>query len=279
MFTTISYNLSISLIFFNRFYINNIKVIKLYKKYAYFLKKKKSFIINFLYLNVVKSKSSNARVWSNGNNLLDYKKKLFSLVIDNRKIFNLIMLDNSISKIISKTILILSKLNSKRQVNTFNNQVWLVLLKSGLVTSKNDFHFLLSFNLIYLNFNTLKKPCTLVSGDFLSICFNKHYFKYLLFRLTNIQLFIKKFKKKYINLGNLFFKDFIKIKELKKNKTKALKYLFLFKNFKVDNVEVDFSILSIYIINLYMSVGLSYILWKRVISTYLFKLYNWKYIN
>lgn len=250
-------NIVICFIALNHFSLNHINSIKLYKKYTYFLKKKRSYITNFLCLNVLKSKISLNRRYYTSSNLLDYKKRMLSVILDNRKIFNIIFLQNKMTKRVSKAVWLISKLSIKEKVFFFNNQLWLILIKSSLATSKRDVRFLFFFNNVSLNFNIINRNCTLSPGDFISLCYNKFYFNYLLYRQSSIYLFIKRFRRKYINLSKFFFKNFLKTKEFKKNKIKMFKYLFFFKNFRVNNLEIDFNIMSIYILNTYIGVSLN----------------------
>ena len=249
----------------------------MFKKYSYFLKRKKTFINNFLYINVVKEKSNLSKKISNF--ILDYKKKFPLVNLENRKLFAYLFFNNIKSRKLTKKIWLISKLELRKKIEYFNNQLWYILLKSGLVISKLDLLYLLNFNLIYLNYKNINTNLTIKPGDFISLVYNKFYILYLFQRTKNISNFVKKFKKKYININPFFFKNFSTLKDFRGKKPKAIKFLFFFKNFRNDSIEVDYSILSIFILNFYLEFNINFILWKRVLSSYLFKLYNWKRIN
>ena len=265
-----------SLVFFN-YSILFYSFVFLFKKYSYFLKRRRTFINNFLYLNVIKEKNS---FYKKVNNfILDYKKKFPSINLDNRKLFSYLFFNNIKAKKLTKKLWLISWFNLRRKIEYFNNQLWYILLKSGLVISQIDILYLLNFNLIYLNFKNINNNTTVQSGDFISLVYNKFYIIYLFQRTKNISSFIKKFKKKYTNINPFFLKGFTNLKDFKKKKPKVIKFLFFFKNFRNDSMEIDYTILSIFVLNSYFEFSINFILWKRVISSYLFKLYNWKRIN
>jgi len=106
-------------IFFNKnnfsciFYIFNIndflKISDLsvfLKKYLYFFKRRKTFISNFLYLNLIRNKKG-VIYKKNHNietNLLDYKKKIYSVVLDNRKLYTNVFLNKAKSFKVTRNI-------------------------------------------------------------------------------------------------------------------------------------------------------------------------------
>jgi hypothetical protein len=185
---------------------------------------------------------------------------MFSLILENRKLFNLVFLNNKVSSKITSKIWLISRLSIKKRIFFFNNQLWVVMLSSNLVVSRMDLLFLLKYKLIYLNYNIVTNGLTLKCNDIINLVYNKNYFKYLLFRSLNCTTFTRKFKKKHLNINNFFLKNFLINKEFKKNNVKIFKYLFFFKNLRLDNIEIDYSILSILILNSYIEFNLNFIL-------------------
>ncbi len=100
-FSKLFYKNRFNLIFFN--YSNTIfNFIILFKKYSYFLKRKKTFINNFLYLNVIKEKGIFSKKISNFT--LDYRKKFPLINLENRKLFAYLFFNNIKSKKLTKKI-------------------------------------------------------------------------------------------------------------------------------------------------------------------------------
>ena len=134
------------------------------------------------------------------------------------------------------------------------------MLSSNFVVSKMDLQFLFRYKMLLLNFKTVVSGLTLNPSDLISVVYNKDYFKYLSFRSLNCTTFTRKFKKKHLHISNFFLKNYFYNKNFKKNKVKIFKYLFFFKNLRLDNIEIDFSILSILVLNSYIEFNLNYIL-------------------
>jgi len=283
-FNKISFNCIFFTLSLNLFFKSS-DIFLFVKKYIYFFKKRKTFINNFLYMSIAKQrKNINYKKYlSSDTNLLDYKKKIYSVILDNRKLYTNTFLNKSRSNKVTKIIWKTSKLTINQRVSFFNNQLWVVLLKSNFIISQNDIRFILTNRLICLNNNVINinihDKLLLKINDVISLVYNKNYFKYLFYRITKINLFIKKFKKKYLNLSSFYFKNITPLKEFKKNKIKIFKYLFFFRNYNNLNIEIDYFILSIYIISssLYNSTH-NYLL-KKLLSIYFYKTYNWKVIN
>lgn len=257
----------------------------LFKRYIYFFKKRKTFISNFLYLNLIKNKKSTVykKNYNIETNLLDYKKKIYSVVLDNRKLYNNVFLNKAKSFKITKNIWKMSKFSIYQKLLIFNNYLWVVLLRSNFIISQNDIKFILTHKLLYINNNIINlsfyNNLILKPNDLICLVYNKNYFKYLFFRINRINIFIKKFKRKYLNLSSFYFKNLTPLKEFKKNKIKIFKYLFFFRNYNNLNIEIDYYILTIFIINNLANQSISSYFLKKVLSIYFFKTYNWKVIN
>jgi hypothetical protein len=114
--------------------------------------------------------------------------------------------------------------------------------------------------MILVNYNIINKNLTLKCNDLISLVYNKFYFFYLSTRVKSVDSFIRKFKKKYLNVNNFFLKSFILLKEFKQKKLKIFKYLFFFKNFRNDYLEIDYNILSIYILKSYFEFSINYLI-------------------
>jgi len=172
----------------------------------------------------------------------------------------------------------MSKFSIYQKLLVFNNHLWVVLLKSNFIISQNDIKFILTHKLLHINNNIINSSfynnLVVKPNDFICLVYNKNYFKYLFFRINRINIFIKKFKRKYLNLSSFYFKNLTPLKEFKKNKIKIFKYLFFFRNFNNSNIEIDYFILSVFIISNLINQSINSYFLKKILSIYFFKTYN-----
>lgn len=266
-------------------YITLQKKSNLYFKSGLFSNKilKKKVLNNNLKKVKIKGKKKNYTLNRNNKpNNLNNKLKFFKLKDNflkkiklNTKFFKNLFLKAKEKK---KRILYFFKNISKKSVgdNYFNNTLLVVLYNSHFFFSLPEIKFFIKKGLVYLNNKIVDNYLTIIfKGDLIQLVYSKNYYRYI---------------NKFYN----FFKDkikFLKFKKWKFNKSllkqkyknwnpKFLSLFFLFKKDIPNNLEVDFTTLSI----IYLKVG-TYNIFKfninllRTINPYFIKSYSWKRIT
>ena len=151
-------------------------------------------------------------------------------------------------------------------------QLFYVLLSSGLVNSYSDSFNFLKNKCVYINRISRCNPFYSVKkGDLIELVFSKNYFVYLNFLSLTFEKNANKLKSK---LNKKF-----KAKEFNSEKVESymlnvLKNNYLFKKNIPNNMEVDFFVLSIFIVkNINNYLNFSFIN-RKLIVFYMYKLYN-----
>lgn len=214
----------------------------------------------------------------NFSKMIDLKKKLKKLILMNRKVLNMLNFSKTrYSKHLTNTILIKSKQKSWWNVINFEMQLFFILINSGLIFSYFDSFNFLKNKCVYLNRVSKANPyITVKKGDLIELTLSKNYFIYLFFLNNNFEKNINKLKNK---LSTKFKNKDSSSEKSDSYMLKLLKNNYIFKKNIPNYMEVDFFVLSVFIVkNINNYLNLSFIN-RKFIVFYMYKLYNWKWIS
>ena len=214
----------------------------------------------------------------NVSKLIDVRKKIKKLVLDNRKILN-ILNNNGVkySKKLTKVIFFNSKLKIWWNLVNFEKKLYNVLINSCLVSSFSDsFNFIKNKN-IFVNRILVTNPYKLLNlGDCVEIVINKNYFIYNYNLNIMFDKNLIKFKSKLVS--NMKQKDNT-ISNSDKFILKLLKDNYFFKKNIPNYLEVDFFVLScIFFREIKSFDDISYVN-RKLVTFFMYRLYNWKWIS
>ena len=259
-------------------------IIKL-KKSSSILKKKNDFkylilnYVNFLKNNYEKEKNSkkiNFHSYGLDTKNLDYSKKIKLFFKDNRlllKDFFNIKYYRKFS--FSKNIIKISNFNKFNMLYNLENNLVNVLMKSDFFLSEKDCVWYIRNSLISVNFKIINKTnYTIKVNDIINVCYTNYYFE--------------NYKNTFNNTLNNLYKINLKIWSLNKNRITNSKqkenyplWIDDYKFFKKDvplNIEVDYTTMSIIILDYNLDFNSITYYNIKFINLYLNRLYNWKYI-
>lgn len=263
----------------NSLFKKRFKFIKNYFFYflkRYRFKKKKTFKLNSYssyYVNhMVINKSNRTK---KKRRLVDLKKKLFYNILESRKIINFFLLNNKKSKNVTKFIYKLKHKSNLLLYKKLHLLLFFVILSSKFSYSLNDFRYMILNKFIYLNKNPIKSYyISLKKNDLIEFVITKYYLLYLVYKKNNLTMALRRYKWR-------------KIRKLKYNFSKLNKNRFFnskyFKNFiyyfhKISKCyEIDYYLLKIIIVKDPILLTFNN-WWKKFLSFYLLKLYNWKFL-
>lgn len=276
---------------FNLSFRDNLYNIIEFKRSNSFFKKKYNFISNFFRFKIKKVRKMNRRKKSTLfkkkisffrrkpkliQKVYDYRKRLFSFIMLNRKLINLFLFKKLTSKKLTK--LIYFKLNWP--INKFKkilkSWIFFILFSTKLIFSMFDLLFVLKNNLIFLNKGIVKNYFLQTKkNDVITIIYSKYFFYYTLYKQKNIRKSVNKFKWKHafrlkINYSKLVNFRFFSSKYFKS----WIHFFYQIPKF----LEVDYSILTIIIISDY-NYAFENTWWTKFFSIYINSVYNWKHLS
>jgi hypothetical protein len=151
-------------------------------------------------------------------------------------------------------------------------QLFFILINSGLIFSYFDSFNFLKNKCVYLNRVSKANPyITVKKGDLIELILSKNYFIYLFFLNNNFEKNINKLKNK---LSTKFKNKDSSSEKSDSYMLKLLKNNYIFKKNIPNYMEVDFFVLSVFIIkNINNYLNLSFIN-RKFIVFYMYKLYN-----
>ena len=209
-------------------------------------------------------------------NTLNGKKKLKKFILNNRKLYKFLNfnLTKSSSKL-TKLINFNSKLKNFNILLNMEYSIFNVILSSNIVKSYVDLKHLLSLKMVYLNRKNISNLFTILNtGDIIEFSLSKKIFNYIFYFKTIFNKHILKvknkiwFKLKLIDKNKLNFNNNTLINSIFKNniilRTTIPNYL-----------EVDYYSLTLIIIFKNFNIKTYNLNIKKILTIYLFKLYNW----
>ena len=259
--------------------INNKKNLFFKKKHA--MKVLVSKRLSFILRKRKKLKKIKSKKVDNGN--FFFKKFFYKTLLKSIKFLRLFFFFNKKTRQrkITKTIFRNQKHNYMYNNNSYEYALYNIILRSHFCLFLSDVIFLIKNNYIYLNGVVVTQHnTTILVHDFIQLKINKHIYNYIQFS--------KKFLKKKLALFRLnswkFFKQklFKQQQQLKTQKRKTPKYLYLFFLFKLNTpkyIEYDFSTLSICVLRYNTNDTHTPYYFNKLFSYKLFPLYNFKKIN
>lgn len=254
--------------FIKNYFYYFLKRYKFKKKKTFKLESYKSYLTNKFLLKKPNKMRKKRR-------LIDLKKKLFYNILENRKIINFFMLKNQKSKNVSKFIYKLNKKTNLFLYKQLHFLLFFIILSSKLSYSINDLRYLIANKFIYLNKIPISSYyVSLKKNDLIEFIITKYYLIYLIYKKNNLSLSLRKYKWKKIRKLKYNFSN------INKNRFFNSKYYknFVFYFFKISKCyEIDYYLLKILIIKDPIFIVFNN-WWKKFISFYLIKLYNWKFL-
>ena len=160
--------------------------------------------------------------------------------------------------------------------NYFNNSLFITLFNSQFFFNIFEIKFFLKKGLVYVNNKvSYNSSNILYKGDIVQLVYSKYYFKYI----NKIYSFFKK-KIKFLKFKKWKFNKNLLKKKYKNWNPKFLSIFFLFKKDIPNNLEIDFTTLSIvYLKNTSINVLKYNVNLLRLLNTYFNKSYSWKRIT
>jgi len=270
------------------------------KKQVTFLKKKNNLLNNFYEItqknkaSIENGETSSYYSLSTNNNLyrlyehstntldfskvIDLRKKVKKTILENRKnLVNFLLNGSKRSKKISSLVSLLGKKKIWFMCNILELNIIHVLLNSCLVKSYMDAINFIKNGYVYINRRMVSNTKYVVKkGDVIEIFYSKLYFRYLLqFRFINEKTYLKIRNKLWAKIKN-------KTSLTSGNERYLIKYYkdnSLFKYHIPSYIEVDFSVLSLIIVaNIKSFYDLSYY-FRKNLSYYFIRQYNWKWLS
>lgn len=262
-----------------------------FKKNNLFFKKKYNFLSSFFKFKIKKIRKNyigKTNLLSKFNlsdklfepretrKIYDYKKMLFLLILENRKIVNIFLFNRTNAKKITKYFSKRLKLSTLKLFRTFKNMVFFILFSTKLIFSIRDLMFFISNELVFLNKKLIKNYfCVTTKNDIIAIIYNKYFYHYITYKQLNVYYSIKKFKWKHafkirINFSKINNKRFFNSKYFKSS------IHFFYQTPR--HLEIDYSILTIFIISNFIY-DYENIWWTKFFSLYISHIYNWKHVS
>lgn len=253
-------------LFFKNFFKKRIRPINLLKKNNYLIKQ-------YYFLKIL----NNNVKYSKFNESLNGKKKFLKTIFKNRKLLNFLnFLNYRNSNKLSNYILNQNKCQLNNRILNIEYSLMHVCLNTNLVKNRQDLIFLLKNNQIFLNRSRILNKYTILNiNDILEFTLKYKYFNYVF-------LFKKLFNKHILKIKN---KLWFKLRLKNKNKLEFQDKNFINKIYKYNLIqkinipqylEVDYSLLTLIILYKNFDLNLVNINIKKILSIYLFRLYNWK---
>lgn len=244
-------------------------------KYRFKKKKKKKSKQLLLPFYSKKLLSFKLKKKKNRRRIIDLKRKSYYYMLENRKIMNFFLLSKKKSNKITK---FLFKLNRNKGINLYKRLHFIfffIILSSKLNYSINDLKYMIKNKFIYLNKLPIKSEMiSLKKNDLIEFIFSKHYLLYLIYKKVNLNKSLRRYKwrrmkKLKYNLSNINKSRFFDSKYFKN---------FIFYFYKISKcIEIDYCLLKIIIIKDPIVISFNN-WWKKFISLYILKLYNWRYL-
>ncbi len=210
--------------------------------------------------------------------LIDVRKKIKKLVLDNRKVLNILYFNRiKYSNKLTKLIFSFSKLKIWWNLINFEKRICNVLVNSCLTNTVFDSSNLIKNKNVYLNRVLITNYSKVIKvGDCIELVINNNYFIYN----YNLNLMVDK------NLIKYKSKLLSNIKQKDNSSNSSDKFLFRFlkdNNFFKKNIplylEVDFFVLSCIIFrDLKTYDDLSFVN-RKLLTFFMYKTYNWKWIS
>jgi ribosomal protein S4 len=208
--------------------------------------------------------------------IYDYRKMLFSFILENRKIINMFMFDKLISKKTTRILVHNFKNSIFQLIKKMKSFAFFIIFSVRLAFSMQDLQFLFSNNLIFVNKKLVNNFYYLIKkNDTVTIIYSKNIYYYVIYKQLNIVSSIRKFKWKHA------FKLRINFNQLTKARFFSSKYFksFIHSFYQIPKfLEIDYSILTIFVVSAYVYTWEN-IWWTKFFSVYISNIYNWKRLS
>lgn len=260
-----------------RFYIKKKKITKLsnyfFKNYKYLsFEKKQTMVLNNL--NVFFKQSTK---FDKAPKLYDINRKYMNYLRENRLIYKLFgfRVKNNF-KFIKRHVRSISSLDIKSRIHMHEYSLKNILIKLKYAFTFRNSKNLIKSGFIFLNGSqTINYNNYLFKGDYIELL----YCKFILKLKNKIKKKLLISMRKYKRYNWRMLKNKVEFSERKLRIFRFAEKIFHFKNKITNSIQFDYRTLSFIIIkDLSVKKDISY-LTKKLLPTYLIKLFNWKVIS
>jgi len=257
--------------FFEKHYLID-NYVKCKNKFGFF---KKTSSIKNMYLSRYNFFKNNLdfkfNKYVNSGNLFfknfDFVERKLFFYKNNRKVLkNIFKKNKKIEYYMTKFLKKISKINLKNFLNSFEFSIFNILSNSNFFLNKNDVFYFIKNKFVFINNNVITNiNYELKKNDVLNVCYNKYY--YFLYRkyLNNLNLNINKYSNFFKRTNNKLENDFNFVNKL-----------IIIKNDTPNYLEIDY--MSMSLILLYKNIFNYNCFDLKLVTVFLKRLNNWKYI-